>query len=159
MRRLHFFLHFLLCIEATDCALATGTSFTPRFASIKPNEVNVRVGPGKNYPTDWVYIRAGLPIEVIAEFDVWRKIRDVEGTEGWVHQSMLCKKRHAIIHSLETLLYKAPDSTSCPIARLQKGVFVDLLKCSQEWCQIRVEKFKGWVQRHTLWGIYPEELF
>lgn len=156
-KALRFFLYLILCLTITDCALATGKPFTPRFVSIKPNEVNVRVGPGQNYPTDWVYLKAGIPVEIIAEFDVWRKIRDIEGTEGWVHQSMLCSKRHAIVQSPEAFLYKTPDPARCPLVRLQKGVFVDLLKCSEEWCQVRIEDIKGWVQRNTLWGVYPKE--
>ena|SRR3990167_7240947 len=158
-KALCFCLQLVLCLKTSDYALATVKPFTSRFASIKPNEVNVRVGPGQNYPTDWVYRKAGLPVEIIAEFDVWRKIRDIEGTEGWVHQSMLCNKRHAVIQPLEVLLYKSPDSTSCPLARLQKGVLVDLLKCSEEWCQVRIERVKGWVQRNALWGLYSKECF
>lgn len=131
--------------------------FSPRFVSLKPNEVNLRVGPGNNYPVEWVYLKAGLPVEVTAEFDVWRRIRDCDGVEGWVHQTMLSGKRHALIHVPETLLYKKPDPESCPLARLEGRVLVDLLACKGSWCQIRVDSFKGWVHRETLWGVYPQE--
>lgn len=129
----------------------------PRFVSLRADEANVRVGPGPNYPVEWVYVKAGLPVEVIAEFDTWRKIRDSEGTEGWIHQSMLASKRHGLIQGKEAFLYSQSDLKSQPLARLQEGVLVDLIKCQGNWCQIRVNKFKGWIQRPFLWGLYPGE--
>lgn len=130
----------------------------PRFVSLKSNEINERVGPGPNYPIEWMYVKAGLPVEVTAEFDNWRKIRDKDGTEGWVHQSMLSSKRHGIIQGAETLIYSAEDLNSRPLVRLEPGVLVEILKCRDNWCQIRVFEFKGWVQRCFLWGIYPKEV-
>src|SRR5579872_1021736 len=71
----------------------------PRFVSLKSDEVNVRTGPGTRYPIQWVYRRAGLPVEVIEEYDVWRKIRDSEGTAGWVHKTMIDGKRNIMIRA------------------------------------------------------------
>lgn len=130
----------------------------PRFVSLKSNEINERVGPGSNYPVEWQYVKAGLPVEVTAEFDNWRKIRDKDGTEGWVHQSMLSSKRHGIIQGAETLVYSTEDINSRPLVRLEPGVLVEILRCRDNWCQIRVFEFKGWVQRSFLWGIYPKEV-
>jgi SH3-like domain-containing protein len=130
----------------------------PRFVSLKPNEVNSRVGPGPDYPIEWIYLKAGLPVEVIAEFDTWRKVRDVDRAEGWVHQSMLCSKRSGIIQGDEVLMYGEEDPKSQPVVRLQHGVVVDLLKCHEEWCQVRIYDFRGWVQRSSLWGVYPQEI-
>ena len=130
----------------------------PRFVSLRSNEVNSRVGPGPNYPVEWIYLKAGLPVEVIAEFDNWRRIRDLDGAEGWVHQSMLCSKRHGIIQGSEILMYGEQDTKSQPLVRLDPGVVVDLLKCHKDWCQIRIYDFKGWVQRSCLWGIYSQEV-
>ena len=130
----------------------------PRFVSLRPNEVNARVGPGPNYPVEWIYLKAGLPVEIIAEFDNWRKIRDLDGSEGWVHQSMLCSKRHGIIKGREVLMYGERDIKSQPLVRLDQGVVVDLLKCHEDWCQVRIYDFKGWVQRSFLWGVYPQEV-
>lgn len=129
----------------------------PRFVSLRSSEANVRVGPGPNYPVEWVYVKAGLPIEVVAEFDTWRKIRDSEGTEGWIHQNMLTSKRHGLIRGKEAVLYSKNDSKSQPLARLQEGVMVDFLKCQGDWCQVRTNGFKGWIQRVFLWGLYPGE--
>ncbi|MBY0292041.1 MAG: hypothetical protein K2W92_01985 [Alphaproteobacteria bacterium] len=129
----------------------------PKFVSLRPDEVNARVGPGPNYPIEWVYLKTGLPVEVTAEFDTWRKIRDSENAESWVHQSMICSKRHAIVQGGETILYGEMDTNGPPLVRLQQGVVVELLKCRDEWCQVRIYDFKGWIPRKYLWGLYPQE--
>lgn len=152
----HFYL-FLLLLGFTS-GLTAEKNPVPRFVSLKSNEVNVRVGPGPDYPVEWVYLKAGFPVEIIAEFDTWRKIRDKEGTEGWVHQTMVCGKRRALVQPAEILLYSQGDEKSSPLLRLQQGVILDLLKCPGEWCQVRVGDFKGWVKRNTLWGLYPKEI-
>jgi len=146
-----------LVVLTTALALAADKTPVPRFASLKPNEVNARVGPGPNYPVEWIYLKAGLPIEVIAEFDTWRKIRDKDGAEGWVHQSMLSAKRHAIIQEGEAIMYADESTTSQPLVRLQEGVVVDLQKCREDACQVRIFDFKGWIPRSSLWGLYPQE--
>lgn len=143
-------LSFITCLSAEK-------SPVPRFSSLKPNEVNVRVGPGPQYPVEWIYLKSGLPVEVIAEFDTWRKIRDMEGVEGWVQSTMLCGKRHAVIHEPEVILYTQADCKSCPLVRLQGRLVVDLLKCHDDWCQVRIFDFKGWLKRTSLWGLYPQE--
>ncbi|OJW50635.1 MAG: hypothetical protein BGO67_05535 [Alphaproteobacteria bacterium 41-28] len=139
-------------------AFAAERNPIPRFVSLKPNEVNSRVGPGPDYPVEWIYLKAGLPVEVIAEFDTWRKIRDVDRDEGWVHQSMLCSKRSAIIQGADVLMYGKEDTNSHPLVRLQHGVVVDLLKCRGDWCEVRIFDFRGRVQRSSLWGVYPQEV-
>ncbi|MDI9638405.1 SH3 domain-containing protein [Kamptonema cortianum] len=140
-------------------SLANGAEKTsvPRFVSLKPNEVNARVGPGPNYPIEWVYLKAGLPVEVIVEFDTWRKIRDIDQAEGWVHQNMLCSKRRGIVRESEVLLHSERSKMSPSLVRLQKGVVLDLLKCQDNWCQVRIHDFKGWVEQVALWGVYPTE--
>lgn len=130
----------------------------PRFVSLKSNEINQRVGPGPNYPVDWIYLKAGLPVEIIAEFDNWRKIRDPDGVEGWVHQSMLSSKKHGIVQGAEALIYATENLNSQPLVRLEPGVIVDILKCRGDWCQVRIFEFKGWIQRSSLWGTYPQEV-
>lgn len=151
------FLFFLLSLMMTTLAYGGDNFPVPRFVSLKPNEVNARVGPGSNYPVEWVYLKAGLPVEVIVEFDTWRKIRDIDKAEGWVHQSMLSPKRHTIIQSPEVLMYDATSKQSAPLVRLQKGVVLDLLKCQDAWCQVRIYDFKGWIEKSALWGVYPNE--
>ena len=152
-------LFFVLSVlVAASLPAVAEKNLLPRFVSLKSNEINERVGPGPNYPVEWMYVKAGIPVEVTAEFDNWRKIRDKDGTEGWVHQSMLSSKRHGIIQGAETLIYSAEDTNSRPLVRLEPGVLVEILKCREDWCQVRVFEFKGWVQRSFIWGIYPKEV-
>jgi SH3-like domain-containing protein len=129
----------------------------PRFVSLRSNEVNMRTGPGTTYPVDWVYVRRGLPVEVIAEFDVWRKIRDWQGTVGWVHQSMLDGRRTALIAGAERALHRDPADGSVAVARLAPGVIGRLLNCEGAWCRIEVEDYRGWLKRDEFWGAYPDE--
>jgi SH3-like domain-containing protein len=129
----------------------------PRFVSLRSNEVNLRTGPGTTYPVDWVYVRRGLPVEVIAEFDVWRKIRDWQGTVGWVHQSMLDGRRTALIAGAERALHRDPTDGSAAVARLAPGVIGRLLNCDGAWCRIEVEDYRGWLKRDEFWGAYPDE--
>ena len=127
-------LFILACYLILSSPLSADKNPVPRFVSLKSNEINQRVGPGPNYPIGWTYVKAGLPIEIIAEFDNWRKIRDMDGTEGWVHQSMVSSKRHGIVQGTETLVYSAQDLNSHPLVRLEPGVMVDILKCRDDWC-------------------------
>ena len=149
---------FLAILLATPIpSFAKEKNPIPRFTSLRSDKVNVRVGPGPQYPIEWTYTKVGLPVEVIAEFDTWRKIRDVHGTVGWVHQTMLNSKRRAIIKDPSVLLYSNESVESAPLARLQKGVIVELFRCQTESCQVRIDAFKGWVSRTALWGVYPHE--
>lgn len=128
----------------------------PRFVSLKADKVHMRVGPGKDYPIEWVYVRRGLPVEVVAEYDVWRKIRDFQGTEGWVHQQRLTGRRMVLTTADQDLLRRA-EAKAPVLARLESGVVGRLLQCEPEWCRIEVSGFRGWVKRTGLWGVYASE--
>jgi SH3-like domain-containing protein len=129
----------------------------PRFVSLRSNEVNLRTGPGTTYPVDWVFVRRGLPVEIIAEFDVWRKIRDWQGTVGWVHQSMLDGRRMARITGAERELRREPTEAGSVVVRLAPGVIGRLLECDTAWCEIDAEGYRGWLKRDEFWGTYPDE--
>lgn len=129
----------------------------PRFASLRSDEVNVRSGPGTRYPVEWVFEKKNMPVEVIAEFDTWRKIRDWQGTIGWVHQSMLVGKRSVIVSGRQVALLRTPESDSAPVARLETSVQGELLSCKGEWCRVRIADYKGWLARKDIWGVYPDE--
>jgi SH3-like domain-containing protein len=129
----------------------------PRFVSLRSNEVNLRTGPGTNYPVDWVFVRHGLPVEIIAEFDVWRKIRDWQGTIGWVHQSMLDGRRTARITGEERELRSEPAESASIVARLAPGAIGRLLECEGAWCKIDAQGYRGWLPRDEFWGTYPDE--
>ena len=129
----------------------------PRFVSLRSNEVNLRTGPGTIYPVEWVFVRRGLPVEVIAEFDVWRRIRDWQGTMGWVHQSMLDGRRTARITGADRELRSEPAEAGSIVVRLAPGVIGRLLECEASWCKIDAEGYRGWLKRDEFWGIYPDE--
>lgn len=131
----------------------------PRFVSIKSSEVNVRAGPNTRYPLKFVIIKKNEPVEVIAEFEQWRKIRDRFGDDGWVHESMLGGKRHAVVKSAQNEpIYDDPNINSEKLVILESGVYVDILKCSEDWCRVKIADFKGWIDKRLLWGVYTNEL-
>jgi SH3-like domain-containing protein len=131
----------------------------PRFVSLRATVVNLRTGPGVRYPVDWVYERKYLPIEVIAEFDNWRKIRDVQGTQGWIHQSMLSSRRMFIIISKMRTLRKKGGTKSLAVAKLATNVIGELKRCPAAlgWCEVSAGGFKGWLRRVDFWGVYAQE--
>lgn len=133
----------------------------PRFVSLKADRVNLREGPSRDHRTTWVFQRAGLPVEVTAEFDVWRKVRDSEGTEGWVLHSLLSGRRTGLIAPWKkgetfTLLAQ-PANDATPVARLQSGVIAAIKSCDGSWCHISGNGFDGYMQQTSLWGVYPNE--
>jgi SH3-like domain-containing protein len=135
---------------------ATGLPL-PRFASLRANEVFMRAGPGTRYPVEWIYRRKGLPIQIIAEFDTWRKVRDWNGTTGWVHRAMLSGRRMALTIGNNTMLRRAPDHTAAPIAQARPGVIALILSCEGLWCRIDAGGLSGWATRKLLWGTFPGE--
>jgi SH3-like domain-containing protein len=129
----------------------------PRFVSLRSAEVNVRTGPGTRYPVEWVFVKRDIPVEITAEFDTWRRIRDWEGTEGWVHQSMLSGKRAMVVTGEVRTLRRAAGDTGSALARVEPGVAGRLLRCEASWCEVNVGGYKGWLQRSEFWGAYPNE--
>ncbi len=130
----------------------------PRFASLKSETINMRTGPGTRYPVRWMYQRKGLPIEIIDEFDSWRKVRDHTGETGWVFKSMLSGRRTAIFLSHIGQLHSAPEKESPVILRIESGVIADIITCQAQWCKLQVDNVKGWSPMGQLWGVYQEEL-
>jgi SH3-like domain-containing protein len=135
----------------------------PRFVSLKAERVNVRSGPTKDNDVNWVYTRGGLPVEIIAEYDNWRRIRDWEGAEGWVLHSLLSGRRTVLISAsakaVDDLvpLRASSDSKSAVTARLQAGVLAAVKHCGDHWCRITGQGFDGWIEEERLWGVYPGE--
>jgi SH3-like domain-containing protein len=129
----------------------------PRYVSLRSSEVNVRAGPGSRYPIEWVFKRRSLPVEVVAEFDTWRKIRDFEGTEGWVHQSMLSGRRMIQVIGQIRTLRRDPGSSAPAVARMEPGVLANLENCQLQWCEIQVSGLSGWVSRAHIWGVGVKE--
>lgn len=130
----------------------------PRFVTLRSGQVNVRTGPGKSYPIEWVFTRPGMPVEITAEFDTWRRIRDWEGSEGWVHQSMLSGKRSIMIRGeTRTILKEARDGAPA-VARAEPGVMGWLQRCQGPWCEVNLQGYKGWLPRDAFWGVYENEV-
>jgi SH3-like domain-containing protein len=133
----------------------------PRFVSLKSDRVNVRSGPSKDQDVRWVYTRAGMPVEITAEFENWRRIRDWEGAEGWVYHSLLSGKRTAVVvpklHAELVPLYKSANIKSVMVARLQSGVLGTVKYCDGTWCEFTGKNFAGWIRQDRIWGAYPNE--
>jgi SH3-like domain-containing protein len=148
------------CAVADQVGSATKLPL-PRFASLKTDRVNVREGPSKEHPTKWVYQRAGLPVEITAEFEIWRRVRDAEGAEGWVLHSLLSGRRTALVTPSkkgETSKVFARASDSADVAAtLQSGVIVNIRSCDGTWCLVDGDGYKGYIQQVKLWGAYPNE--
>jgi len=132
----------------------------PRFVSLKSDEVNVRTGPGTRYPISYVYKREGMPVEVVDEFDQWRKVKDFEGAAGWVHKSMLDGRRMAMVKAKEAeTLHVDDDAKSRPVLRVAPKVIAGIVSCTKEWCRLSIESKKGWIKKSLLWGVYKDEVF
>src|SRR3954454_9298523 len=140
----------------------------PRFVSLKTDRVNLREGPSKDNRTAWVFQRAGLPVEIVAEFETWRRIRDAEGTEGWVLHSLLSGRRTALVtpwakgDPAPASLYERADERAEVLAKLQPNVIVSVKQCTGAWCRIMVAQpsardLDGYIRQDRLWGVYPNE--
>jgi len=134
----------------------------PRFVSLKSDKVNVRKGPSTDQSIVWVFSRAGLPVEVIAESDNWRRVRDSEGADGWVFHSLLSARRTVLVtpwskDEERVPLYNSNSTNSRAVAELQSGVLGSVLTCDGEWCRVSVDDYSGYVQQDKLWGVYRGE--
>jgi SH3-like domain-containing protein len=148
-------LHLLPASAATD---GSGLPI-PRFVSLRATEANMRAGPGEQYPIKWTYRRQGLPLEVTAEYDHWRRVRDWQGAEGWMHSSMLTGKRSIIVTGDVRPLRADPDPAGGVLARIEGKVIGRVLTCPKggDWCKVEIAGVKGWLRRAEMWGVYKEE--
>jgi SH3-like domain-containing protein len=134
----------------------------PRFVSTKYGEVRLRQGPGERYPVVWVFMKRNMPVELTQEFDVWRKIRDWEGSEGWVLAGALQSKRYVVVTGAIRALRNAPAPDASMVARVEPGVLARLDHCSPQeadWCRVIAGDRTGWMRRSEIWGIYPQETY
>jgi SH3-like domain-containing protein len=147
--------------SAKDSALSASGLPIPRYVSLKSDHVNVRAGPTKDNDVAWVYTKAGLPVEITAEFENWRRIRDSEGAEGWVYHSLLSGRRTAVVTMKAkdefTPLYDSANAKSAVAASLQAGVVAQVKHCAAGWCHVTGNGFDGWIQQQRLWGVYADE--
>ena len=145
-------------------AAASGKSGLPlpRYVSLKSKRVNMRVGPGREYQVSWMYLKQGLPMEIIQEYDNWRRVRDPEGNEGWILHSLLSGKRTAIVAPWEegsrVPMRTEASSGAAVTAEIEARVVGQITECQEHWCRLEVSGFEGFVEKKALWGVYPDEL-
>jgi SH3-like domain-containing protein len=145
---------------------ATGLPL-PRFVSLKSKKVNLRVGPGQDYAVSWMFMKPGLPVEIIQEYDNWRRIRYADGSDGWVYHSLLSGDRNAVAapwmegkgDSIFVNMRTEASSTANVVARLQPGVVFKIDQCTGDWCHANADGTEGWVSQAEIWGAYPGEAF
>ncbi|HWV50963.1 SH3 domain-containing protein [Pseudorhodoplanes sp.] len=133
----------------------------PRYVSLKSDRVNVRSGPTRDHEVSWVFTRSGLPVEITAEFENWRRIRDSEGSEGWVYHSLLSGRRTAVVTARNkdqlVAVSDSPKADGDVTAQLQPGVVAQVKRCDGKWCKVNGNQFEGWIPQERLWGVYPNE--
>ncbi|TVR95486.1 MAG: hypothetical protein EA406_13925 [Rhodospirillales bacterium] len=157
----------MILVVAGSAAIATASADggsgglpLPRFVSLRADEVNLRAGPGTQYPVEWVYRRRMLPVEIVAEHHNWRRIRDWQGDEGWVHRSLLVGRRSILVTGGVAEVRATTDPGSRRIARVEPGVSGLLIACPDPgpFCRVRFGRTEGWLARSEFWGAYPGEV-
>ena len=158
-------LALIVAVPAGAVGEPTGTASglpVPRYVSLKADKVNVRGGPSRDHEVAWVFTRAGIPVEITAESENWRRIRDAEGAEGWIFHSLLSGRRTVLVSpssKTETFpLYERATSNARVAANLQARVLGTVRECDGKWCRIFGEGFDGFMEQHLLWGVYPNEV-
>ena len=144
----------------------------PRFVTTRSDPINVRVGPGEKYDIVWTYVKSDVPVEIVQEFDTWRKIRDIDGAEGWIHQNLLVGNRAGYVQPLlandEIVLHSSRSEDASMRARLGPGLKVMIKECDGTWCEVsatgqdastRNTSYSGYMHQDELWGVYPDEVF
>ena len=122
------------------------------FLSLKKNKVNVRYGPGFEYPIKYIYKKINLPIKQIDKKENFRRIIDLKNNSGWIHVSQL-KKINSIIPKEDKILFSKPSNFSKPLAKIEKGRVLLLQNCIEKWCRVKSGSFKGWIKIKNIWGL------
>ena len=130
----------------------------PRYVSLKTNEANARRGPSLSHKIDWIYKRQNMPLEIYAEYENWRRVRDFEGLGGWVHYTLLSGKRYVLIKNELLEMRLLPSVESQVIAKVPQFNIANLDKCNKDWCRIIDNGYKGWVLKSEIWGVYDNEI-
>lgn len=138
---------------------ATGLPI-PRFVSLRSDEVNVRAGPGFQYPVNWIYQRKDLPVEIIGEFNVWRQILAPDGGTGWVHEATIRAQRDFYVTATKAAMRASPDQDADIVAYLEEGVSGRLIHCtaSSDYCKVEADYHTGYLAREDFWGAFPNEV-
>lgn len=152
-----FILSITLILASTSFAAKNRN--IPRFVTTKSDHVNARKGPGATYPINWVLVRKSEPMKVIAEFEDWRKVEDINGYVGWIHSSVLSTKRSVIVTCKDSCNLRGSNSaTSRIVAKLEEGVRCSLEKNKYSFCKLKCNGYKGWLEHRNVWGLLKEEI-
>lgn len=157
-RAVSFVLAMVAPLAATAQTVGPSGLPLPRFVSLAGESINVRSGPSKSYPIRWVYTRLGLPVKIVEEFDAWRKIVDHEGDEGWIHGSLLSKRRTVVVTAELLELRRTPDPGARVLLKAERGVIGRLLDCDARWCFLDIAGRRGWAERSAIWGVLEDEM-
>ena len=130
----------------------------PRFASLKSGNAYVRTGPSMDYPIKWIYKKAGLPVEIVQEYDAWRKIKDPMGDTGWVHKLLLSGARTALVQTNEPVKAYDAQGGDHLVALLEPGALVHIEECDRTQCHVTFSPYEGWIDKKFLWGVYDSEV-
>ena len=130
----------------------------PRYVSLKVKEANARRGPSLSHKIDWIYKRQNMPLEIYAEYENWRRVRDFEGLGGWVHYTLLSGTRYVLVKNELLEMRLLPSIDAQVIAKVPQHNIATLDKCSKDWCRIIDDGYKGWVPKNGIWGVYENEL-
>lgn len=148
-------------VDPTTTGTVTGLPI-PRYVSLKPSDTPMREGPSKEHRIKWVFKREGIPVEITAEFENWRRVRDSEGVEGWIFHSRLSARRTGLVapwsKEQNLPIYESAGGNGGIVARLQPTVIASVENCNGNWCRISGEGYRGWMKQDQLWGIYPGEI-
>ena len=150
---------YIAAILFASTSLAESTTKTPYYATIKADEANIRTGPSVRYPIQWVYTKPNWPIQVLATFERWRKIKDINGEIGWAHESLLSGRRNVILNTEGVQeIFRLPIPSSTIVLIAEKGVVAELISCKSNWCKIEHSGKKGWIESKHLWGVDKDEV-
>lgn len=153
---------FFLCAPlftapATAQSCDTPSGFAvPRFVTLAYDEAAGRAGPSRDHPITWMYVRRGLPVEIIAETPDWRRVRDPGGELVWMHRRLLSGRRAVAAREPATLRAR-PDGQASAIAEIEPGAFLWLERCRSGWCRLEADGWRGWARATAFWGVYREE--
>ncbi|MGB8363263.1 MAG: SH3 domain-containing protein [Rhizomicrobium sp.] len=141
-------------------AVAGANLPVPRFASLASDKVYMREGPTYRHPILWVYHRKGLPVLVLAQYDVWRRVEDPDGTIGWIHSFMISQTRTILVTAGSRVPVRQSEDMHSPIlAFAQNGVVARLEACSALACEVSTAGTEGWIEKKNIWGVQPGEIF
>jgi SH3-like domain-containing protein len=150
-----FLLFLLFFFTSTPQAYCSKLVEKNYFASLRASETNVRAGPGSNYAIKFTFKMRGLPVKVISEYDNWSEIKDHEGETGWINQNLITKKRMVMIRTAKSFvnIHSKTSTKSKIILRAENRVIGEFIKCSNNWCGVKIDGKKGWVEKNDLWGV------